>query len=131
MIVPMNGIRLCTLILLIEAVTAPSLRGQSSALKASQISAFNGELIQLVDSPDTPKILTAQLARLRFQALSELLATDPKEGLRLALSETTLLRLRRLAPALGNSLEEWGEWSGPAEVTFEDDFVHGTSRTHT
>ncbi len=131
MIVPMNGIRLCTLILLIEAVTAQSLRGQSSALKASQISAFNGELIQLADSPDAPKILTAQLARLRFHALSELLATDPKEALRLALPESTLLRLRRLAPALGNSLEEWGEWSGPAEVTFEDDFVHGTSRTHT
>ena len=55
--------------------------------------------------------------------------TDPAAALRLALPKDVLAQIRAANPDA--SLEAWGDWSSPADVVVEDDFEHGTTRTHT
>ncbi len=71
----------------------------------------------------------SQVIRLRAQALRNLIETDPKLALSLALPPGTAAEFANGVPGASSELESEGEWEGPAEVSIEDDFEHGLSRT--
>ena len=99
--------------------------------QADLIQTINQELIRLSTQPREVAVARVQeLARLRLIAFTKLAQADPSRALSLALPESTLVRLRAFAPDLAASLEEDGDWSGPAQVVVEDDFEHRASRRH-
>ncbi len=96
-----------------------------------RLQSLNQELVRLSSQPRDVVLNRARdILRLRVTALRELAQTDPARALALTLSEPTLARLRGFAPDVAANLESESEWSGPALVVAEDDFVHNTSRNH-
>src|ERR1044071_5171514 len=113
-------------------MTMHVLSGQAVRNRGGQLDAFNRELIGLsTDSGKEARTRLGQIARSRSPLLAEILQSDPAEALRLALPDNILDRLRAISPEIGRDLESRGEWSGSVQVTVEDDFAHGASRTHT
>ena len=72
---------------------------------------------------------THLLIRLRARALESLIEADPQLALSLAMPPETLAEFAASVPEASSELESEGEWEGPVEVSVEDDFEHGLSRT--
>ncbi len=65
----------------------------------------------------------------RAEALYQLMESDPKAALTLALPEERQAELRRSLPANSALVERSGQWTGPVQALVEDDFQNHRSRT--
>ncbi|MDQ6700750.1 MAG: hypothetical protein M3Z36_11265, partial [Acidobacteriota bacterium] len=91
-----------------------------------RVRALNEELRR---SSGVSREQTRRVLRLRALLLENLIESDPKLALSLAMPAETLAEFTGRVPDASSSLESVGEWEGPAEVSVEDDFEHGVSRT--
>ena len=77
-----------------------------------------------------PVTAIAAIARTRQSLLVELLNVDPTAARTVLLSSEQAASFVDNYPDLAGLMESAGEWSGTLEQTVEDDFAHGTSKTH-
>jgi len=107
---------------------------QQSANIASQIELLNrnlemrprlGTLVRGRVSPDVLNVL-----EVRQKLVEQLIRTDPGLVRSVMLSPAVAEELSATSPTYAAAMEAAGNWSGTLEATIEDDFEHGTSRTH-
>ena len=92
------------------------------------ISAQNSQLRRQFDSPGADDPLRTTV-RQRAAYLTKLIEADPGRALTLRLPENVRRRLLERLSNVRDAVEEFGSWSGPADVVIEDRFDLGTSRT--